>query len=1111
MLLLPLAALVFALTGGGWLAYHFTSPNSNLQFSIDAPIQQVRIRGITQLSDAAETKLFEQDWQNFNLVRANTLMNKILTAYKQEALPKPQINLELGGINSGSIQVEVYEGQFIEPSAPPIDFKPEKPATPIAQIVLSSGNTAQVNSHEVSNTLVIPDPLTDVWMWLDEFTQPLPEPSLVSKPLPKAPPKQLIKPTAIKPQDKTKSKQTKRSGPVGNFFDGIDSRAAAAVFDRSQIAADNELFLELQVDGKRRLDLFLALLNEQEEVLLPLNDIMQGFGFPIAVNLDNATAEGWFVREENHFYLDVGRQKLEIGRQPRPFPQEQLVVTEEDIYVPLALMAEWFPFKLEVAYNDLILYATSTLTLPEKAASARRKIWADLKKAQAARVTNASVSATVLPYGKFYLPSARLSFSSGFSREETGEVLNESGVQFQSQGDILGFSTQITADGEYNQNAPNPFDLNHIRLRLNKDSPTGDLLGFLQATELELGDISGNSVPLASTQTNGRGVQFSNEPLGFVESVNTFVLRDFAPVGWDVEVYRNGNLQAFDVVNESGEYIFEDLILQPGLNVFRILLFGPQGERQERIERFNLGAGLIDKGQLYYDVQVLESGQSLFKLTDTNTPSIASSNVRLQYGLNQNISIIGGLYTGPVAGGNIAENLWNFGLRGGFGRNYSQIDWTQAESGQGLTGLYQRSFGKNTTLGIEFTDLEGSLANNAGFLQQQRLTATQQLNLLNKPLQLSLNYTRETNLNNSMTHTIDSVQATRLLGVAFNHGLSYEWREENDPRILGNLDFTKSIAEHTLRGGIAYDPDLKGWLRTARLGAQLQLFDDKQLNLNLAHDFGDSSLTTLSSGFNIPLGATNLQMNSSVTNTGAASVGLGLALNFAPTLNAAKPFKLQPKGSGFGYGSVQVRVFIDENNNQTYDESEALLENVALRNGKNGFTVKTGHNGSAVFHNLTPWQQIPLILEPESLPDIYYVSETPKQFIVAHESFSGTVDFPIIRLGEMSGTVLSQQGTVRRQIANIPVELISPDGETLETVYTEHDGYFIFQAKPLGNYTIKVGDVSELGFRATSARKISLSNAEPELSDVNLLVEQTNDKKAPELPALNKNNTTLIY
>ncbi len=66
--------------------------------------------------------------------------------------------------------------------------------------------------------------------------------------------------------------------------------------------------------------------------------------------------------------------------------------------------------------------------------------------------------------------------------------------------------------------------------------------------------------------------------------------------GFEVELYRNDTLvgSTRDAVN--GQYEFRKVPVDFGLNVFRLVFYGPQGQRREDVRRISVGDGRLAKG-----------------------------------------------------------------------------------------------------------------------------------------------------------------------------------------------------------------------------------------------------------------------------------------------------------------------------------------------------------------------------------------------------------------------------------------------------------------------------------------------------------------------------------
>src|SRR5690606_39713439 len=108
--------------------------------------------------------------------------------------------------------------------------------------------------------------------------------------------------------------------------------------------------------------------------------------------------------------------------------------------------------------------------------------------------------------------------------------------------------------------------------------PDGGLLGPLGATQIAVGDVETRSGALAGRSGVGRGAYIGNYPLDRSSSFSTTTLRGAMPAGWDAELYRNGQLIAYQGSSMDGRYEFGDVELLDGRHDLAIVPYGPQGQ-----------------------------------------------------------------------------------------------------------------------------------------------------------------------------------------------------------------------------------------------------------------------------------------------------------------------------------------------------------------------------------------------------------------------------------------------------------------------------------------------------------------------------------------------------
>ncbi len=162
-------------------------------------------------------------------------------------------------------------------------------------------------------------------------------------------------------------------------------------------------------------------------------------------------------------------------------------------------------------------------------------------------------------------------------------IANAGGMTSRAEVRVAGDLLNATAIGFFaTDEHGNP---NSARLRLERKSGVGDLLGPLAATYAGVGDVFLPALSLGPRNMQGTGFYLSSVPLENASVFESINLRGELPQGWDVELYVNDILRSGRTSSVQGQYEFLDVPLVRGVNVVRVVRFGLRGERSEDVAR----------------------------------------------------------------------------------------------------------------------------------------------------------------------------------------------------------------------------------------------------------------------------------------------------------------------------------------------------------------------------------------------------------------------------------------------------------------------------------------------------------------------------------------------
>ncbi|MCA3244073.1 MAG: hypothetical protein INF43_02050, partial [Alphaproteobacteria bacterium] len=745
-----------------------------------------------------------------------------------------------------------------------------------------------------------------------------------------------------------------------------------------------------------------------------------------------------------------------------------------ELFVAADVINGWFPVQFRVEMAELALYAASTEELPMAARLARQRLWASRARGPAL----AGAPRHPLTSPQFSWPDLRLNYGlSGGNR--LGELAQSYGVQ--ARGALLGMDSFLNlgfADGGYGEQG-----LTSANFRMVQRAPSNTLgaewLGSLAGRSLELGDVALPFLPLLANRTTGAGATFTNAPENFVSGLKDFALQGDAPVGWDVEVYRNGSLSTFGTVGADGRYRFDNLTLSSGMNDFRIVLYGPQGQRDERFQSFRVGPGLVGSGELVYQVGALASSAPLIRAAGSLQPQGGSTVVlNTTYGLTDKLALTAGVASGPLGGANRQNAGANVGFRASMGNSFHQADY--ALLADGTTGYSARS----TWRVLDDIDLGAFITRQASgtlnVTQAERIYGVDfadTVHLGGMPLRYGLAYSETRYGNQPRTERLLATQNWQLGKVNFNNSMGLRRTKDELTPEAGNLEFATRVAGLPLRGNVGYQLEGDDVITAVGLGTQVRLGDDNSVLSLAANVRPAAGQGGVAAGLQRSVGPLTVALNSSYNSNQTFQAGVNLGLALASAGDAPRWKLADARTEGFGYATADVLLFVDENNNGVRDAGEPPVPEAKLANLRTANTQTTNAQGVARFGDLLPNTEVGIQIDEESLPDLYLRPRNVTHVLQTRTGYGGVVQLPLQRLGELGGQVL---GVAAANYRNVSLWLTDAKGQELQRTGTDEGGNFNFQPLVLGRYTLH----AQLKGGVAVAVPVSLSKANQVLDNV---------------------------
>ena len=870
-----------------------------------------------------------------------------------------------------------------------------------------------------------------------------------------------------------------------NALDTVDKSAVS-----SRFAPGEELFLSLNIGKLYLADVYAIKSAKQAHV--SLMTLFETLDFPIQfVEPENSAvlaggASGWFIREDNTFDLQlpaVQGESIEVtvnGQEYKLNNQDYTLTDDGDIYVEADAISQWMGLEFKFDFANLELFTDSDTPLPIEQRLAR----------QSRRVNQGSGRGeAVLPmlqsnYQAITAPLVDVQLASTIDPDRDSARYSVLGSH-----DFAYLNSQFFVAGNDQD------ELSDVRLTLSKESLNGNLLGPLNATQVQFGDITPVNVGIGNTASQSRGFSVTNRELAQINDNKTINLTGDIQLGWDIELYRNGILIDQQMSLQSGRYEFNDVDLLFGDNQFELIMYGPQGQIESKTEQYFITTNSVEQGEGQYRFSVADVGESLFGVSTVSTaqdPGVLLSGV-YNRGITDWFSLSAGVSSLLADEG---EDQQYFSL----GSNLALFDRVL------LDGIVQINQDQQTRAEFGARTRIGDTALSADYYLDERsvLFTDEQLN------------DEQTNLDDTQLYQQFALNMSGELYKASSFGVNYqnEWRHTTLEDGLRSDLFSNQLS---INSRLLYVSHELNWLKTDDEFTEEQFSGTLRLQKSFGRIFTrlnaiysikpESQLEQVSTELYMPL-TTELQSQLEIIyypqiDDYRAKLGLNwqhdLFYFTADTeydkdgdwsvgLNMRFSFGYDPLGEQFfmnrrsmaSSGAMAVRVFEDLNLNGQFDNDEPLIENAkikALQNYRHGTTDKTG---VAMLSSMTNNVRTDIVLDRRSLEDPFLINAIPGVSVTPRAGHLDVLDFPVVQSGELEGVVYVSNASGDEEVATYaPIHLYDSKGNEVNSTLTEFDGYYLFTDLLPDDYQMRI-DASYLekkNLRGGTVMEVSLASA----------------------------------
>lgn len=827
----------------------------------------------------------------------------------------------------------------------------------------------------------------------------------------------------------------------------------------------------------------------------PVAETARAVRFPVEADLRTGRLQGYFYAEENAFSLDAGAGTITVRGETSALPKEEVIVRDAghglgDIYVTLDVLNRLLPLSLELDFSDLTLKVKTRKKLPYEIDAERQKRHEMMGEGTGKERPPPDLAHTPNPYKMYGPQTLELSDTLAWDGQRS-RLSNTASVS--GQGDLLG----ATADYGLTLRSLEDglVDPGNARFRLTRrDYGTGDLPLGLKL--FQIGDVSANAPQRIEKTVNGRGVYLSTDPNGRLQSFDEITVEGNATPGWEVEIYSGNQLLDYGVADETGHYAFEGIPLSYGNNVLRTVLYGPDGQVEERVEEARIDRNMLKPGQTSADLGLIDYRKDAISFggnSDAAGSGVAQM-ARVDHGLAPWLT---GFVTAtkiptPEGGEDYLTAGGNFTALGGLG----QVEaYKQVNGGRAVDARFARSFaGISLNLrGAVFKDFEsresgygerrktfdgeiraGKTFDVAGGNAGLTLSANQ-INRANGSRNLRLQsrqffYGNNLYLYNNLSSTIrNGAQGPAHGTVGVDAPLSHDWsaRATLDYGLYPetDLDFAKLELNYD-------DRDRTTGTLTLRQG--IRDGNDRQVTAGAAYDFG-TFLGGVEAGWSAEDGV---------------DVALRASTSFGPDSLRDGEYVFATKSNSYNTG-LKIRLFTDTDLDGKFGPGDVPLEGARiLLNGRKRPEISDADGYIRLTSAGAPGLA-EIMLDRDALPNPFLVMGHDGYSTVVRARTQPFIDIPLIETGSVDGRAGTDAG---QPLPGLRIQLVDQEGRIAARTATAFDGFYSFELVRPGTYVVQADPAQKVN---VLPRLVSVTSEDPFAYGVDLiLLEQAAEDSA---------------
>ena len=879
---------------------------------------------------------------------------------------------------------------------------------------------------------------------------------------------------------------------------------------------DNFIIVK-SIAANRIIDPALIALYQDDTLYLPFDYLTDDLDLILKYDKQGHIINGWIEEESNKVLIDFNKEEGQVGKNMFAVSKQDFIYYEDELYLSTKLIDDILSSSTDFDFSTQTVTMQTTGNLPfEKELSRKEKRDRfDRLNEEKERKRQEDLNKQIYKQ-KDLLQYPFIDLSARYSIYDTPDGGTDSNFGYSVNAALLtgGFDTNAYLYSSTDKEPP------ILALKTSKIDEDGKILGMFK--QLEMGDIYSYSNAENLGAQSGWGIKMSTDS-AFNTDGKTYNIRSELPLGWEVELYRNGEMLGYQNSSNDGFFEFSGIPLLLGKNVFKFVFYGPQGQIKEKYDVLFFNGNILDKGKTRVKLDYINKNRYLveFREKPRETSLGYHGLAEFGYGITDNLTlnlsaIVDSLeYPAPYPPGSFVRedkafasaelSLFSFGIYSSLSTiaDFKENAFTLDYYAQTSLLDWDITF-ENIYFGDAITSR--NIFNNTYIKNQTTLRLNKNLKLWVLGFFPFSYYVSHFSTISDQDQTEHYVSLSKNLPYNFYVNATYQnsyYVSSSRTETIG-LNINKIYGPYTIRANSLYDLtyDL---MQTAEISAYRNLTPRIKAGVKYAHTARDlvnkkyENLYSANLNWSTKIGFFSFEVGTSNWHNNYAFIGYNLSL--LPDKRNGKVHTSSTKLQGTG--AISARAFMDDNMNGLYDDNEMVLNEAEfdITPKINVFDSKQKtKKGSKVLTHIPAYKPIDIALNVNNVHEtLSLLSATGDKTIMLRPAQIVYLDFPVVGTGDIEGSVFIQNDKGRKEARGIILKLYNADTkELLSSKISEYDGYYIFQQLPMGNYQIAIDEAQSEDLDLVQNKEVKIVLNKFEQLEVRDIVLEQIETKAEE-------------